>query len=536
MFSGTFRLHSFNLQFPLMTSQNNLEIKGNLSVNPLAELLTEISQVGFDGSLRLANEARKVIVYFNEGKVVFAVSNLKQHRLAKLILSKSNLDKQNLAQNLTGANDLEIAKNLTEKGILSKAEIDALFTRQISEILQTVLNWQEGEWIFSPFARIKETVQQKVEVHNLLMEYARELPKENVIKHFISLTESFGVRPSMPAHVNLLPKESFVLSRFENSFIKVEEVKVLSGLSDAETLQILYSLWLGGFLYRQNWKAAFNDRKISDILSAKLSLRKEEEDLPIPEPQNATPTETVKPEKEKAKPVEPIFSLEDYLNQTEKATNHYETLGVALQAATADIKKAYFAFAKQFHPDFYHRNTEPELHHRIQNAFTKVAQAYDVLRVESTREVYDFKLRKELANSENLKSDKSSTETVDPSTQAKYASESFEHGFTLLMEERYDESVPYLGRAVHLAGDNARYHAFYGKALSFDEKQRYKAEAEIQLAIKLDPNNSIHRIILAEFFIHYGLPKRAEGELKRLLAIEPGNQEALALLDRLRQK
>lgn len=528
-----------------MSSQNNLEIKGSLSVNPFAELLTEIAQVGFDGSLRAANETKKAIVYFSAGNVVYAVSNLKQHRLAELILTEKSVHKPNLAQNLSGANDFEIGKNLSEKGIFSKAEIDALFSRQITEILKTVLRWKAGEWIFSPLARVKENIQHKVDAHNLLIDYGRSLPNEVVVKCFRSFTESFGLRPATPVHVNLLPKESFVLSRFEDSFIKVEEVKALSGLSDAETLQVLYTLWLGGFLYRQNWNAAFTDRKISDILSARLSLKKEDAFQPKNESRTeksgvASPSPVVKetaPTKaEKPEASEPRISLDEYLNQTEKAANHYETLGVALKAATADIKRAYFAFAKQFHPDLFYKSAAPELHQRIQNAFTKVAQAYETLRVEDTREVYDYKLRKEADFSENLKTDKASAETVDLQAQARQAAENFEHGFTLLTEEYYDEALPFLARAVHLAGDNARYRAFYGKALSFDEKQRYKAEAELQSAIKLDSNNAVYRIILAEFFIQYGLLKRAEGELKRLLAIAPDNREASALLDSLRQK
>ena len=52
----------------------------------------------------------------------------------------------------------------------------------------------------------------------------------------------------------------------------------------------------------------------------------------------------------------------------------------------------------------------------------------------------------------------------------------------------------------------------------------------MQTAIKLDPNNPIYRLILAEFFIQVRLPKRAEGELNRLLKIFPSNREAQALL------
>jgi hypothetical protein len=56
----------------------------------------------------------------------------------------------------------------------------------------------------------------------------------------------------------------------------------------------------------------------------------------------------------------------------------------------------------------------------------------------------------------------------------------------------------------------------------------------MQMAIKLDPNEPSFRIMLAEFFIQVNLRKRAEGELNRLLAIFPSNQEAKRLLQGLK--
>ncbi len=102
------------------------------------------------------------------------------------------------------------------------------------------------------------------------------------------------------------------------------------------------------------------------------------------------------------------------------------------------------------------------------------------------------------------------------------------------MDENSEAALPFLARAVHFAQDNARYRAYQGKALSFDDKQRHKAEAELQTAVRLDAENADFRLMLAEFFIQIGFPKRAEGELNRLLAIFPSNREAKALLDSLK--
>ena len=94
-----------------------------------------------------------------------------------------------------------------------------------------------------------------------------------------------------------------------------------------------------------------------------------------------------------------------------------------------------------------------------------------------------------------------------------------------------EEALPFLARAAYYAPQNARYHAYYGKALSADENQRHKAENALSTAIRLEPQNESFRLMLAEFFIRYKLMKRAEGELTRLLAISPDNKQARTLLD-----
>jgi tetratricopeptide (TPR) repeat protein len=127
-------------------------------------------------------------------------------------------------------------------------------------------------------------------------------------------------------------------------------------------------------------------------------------------------------------------------------------------------------------------------------------------------------------------------ESGDAVVNSDRAAEDFERGFSLLMDNKWEAAVPFFARATHFEPRNARYHAFFGKALSGDETQRHKAEGELQTAIKLEPDNPSYRMMLAEFFVRNKLMKRAEGELNRLLTAFPDNKEALALLDSLQAK
>ncbi|MGI8467194.1 MAG: J domain-containing protein [Pyrinomonadaceae bacterium] len=525
-----------------MTSQKNLEIKGNLRINPFAELLSEICEIKPSGSFRLSFETNKIIVYLSDGKVVFAISNARRHRLFEMLLRENKI----LQNQITGfpnfTNDLELGAHLKDKNIVSEAEINRLFSAQIEEILKIVFEWSSGEWIFSPHSRIKENIRFEADAPRLLLEYARNLPDETIAQRLKNPHETFGAKPFVSENAGLLPPEAFVLSRFEKSFLPVQEIKNLSGLPDSSTLRIIYTLWLGGFLFRQNWQAAFSERKIAELTSARLSLKKEFNEpsekenpvkfAPIAPPIIAVP---VSPEAVSNNLKKAELSLDAYLGQVENAANLYEILNVAPETDSMEIKLRYFALAKQFHPDMFHQEKNSVLLQRIQSAFAQTAQAYDTLKDAESRKVYDYKLNKNLVGQKPKNvSDGASVNSGNP--QDEFAGESFEQGFSLLMENEYEEALPLLGRAAQLAPNNAKYHAYYGKALSADETQRYKADIELQTAIRLEPQNITYRLISAEFYIQYGLFKRAEGELKRLLTIFPNQPEALALLGSLAKK
>ncbi|MGI9037124.1 MAG: DUF4388 domain-containing protein [Pyrinomonadaceae bacterium] len=525
-----------------MTSQTNLEIKGNLKSHSVAELLREISETRLHGSFRFSFETSKIIVYLNEGKVVYAVSNARRHRLFEILLRENKLTQNQLVNFPNFTRDLEFGADLINKNIVSESEIGALISRQIEDILKSVFEWSVGEWIFSPQSRIKENIRFEADVPKLLLEFARNLPDAAIAERLKNSRETFGAKPFVSADVQLFPQEAFVLSRFEKSFLPVTEIKILSGLPETATLRILYALWLGGFLFRQNWQPAFSERKITELSSVKLSLKKESSETTEKEksaaPESAAQSPIVKksaPETVSNNSRRTEISLDDYLGQVENAANLYEVLNVPTDADLKEIKLRYFALARQFHPDMFHQEKDSALVQRIQNAFALTAQAYDTLKEPEARKVYDYKLNKNLIGQKPK--NVSDAESPDSgSRQEEFAKESFEQGFSLLMEDEYAEALPLLARAAQLAPNNAKYHAYYGKALSADETQRYKADTELQTAIRLEPQNVAYRLVSAEFYIQYGLFKRAEGELKRLLTIAPNHAEASALLDSLAEK
>ncbi|MFZ1702269.1 MAG: J domain-containing protein [Pyrinomonadaceae bacterium] len=516
-----------------MTPQSELELQGNFLMHPFAELVAEIAQSRLHGSLRTSDKDKKCVVYFKSGEIVFAVSNARTSRLFDIMLERNKLGKEDLAKIPNFANDFEFAAFLKEKNYLSKNEIDQLFVEQIEAIVVDLLTWAAGDWAFTSLARIRDGLHYGVNTTRLLLDYGRTMAVDTMLSRFRSLDEQYSLTTEMTVGETLSPEEAFVLSRANDGQLTAEDLVNLAGMSEARALHVIYTLWLGGFLVRNDWQPAFPIEAVAHMRHAKLELRQEAK-IPnaptasIPE-EKATEPDAV-PGTEK--PAAPVITLEEYLKRVEESQTHYDILGVDTKTESGELKQAYFLLAKMFHPDRYHSEGGEKLK-RIQNAFTMLAQAHESLKNPESRELYDYRMRKEIAEREKHEAEGT---TGSVSLQTEQAAENFERGFNLLIENASEAAIPFLARAVHYAPQNARYHAYYGKALSFDEKKRHKAESEMQAALKLDANNPTYRILLAEFFIQYNLLKRAEGELNRLLSIFPSNREAQELLDSLKAK
>ena len=519
-----------------MTLQNNLDLKGTLQKHPFAELIVEIVQAKLSGSLRLSSEKKKDIIYFRDGAVVYAVSNAREQRLFSVLLNRKKIDQKTLAKFRNLANDLELAAELEEKGIFTKDEIHELIALQIESIIIDALSWPKGEWNFSPLTRLREDLIYKFDVYKVLIDYARCLASQEVYQRFRSVQEAFYRDPRPASRALLQPHEQYALDQFNGAQMTIEDLRPNCSLPESAMLQSLYVLWLGGMLVRRDWNAAFSATKIGQILAARVSLIKVAENLAKKgievEVEVKAEAVSAEPEAETSEPAklpEPDISLEDYLHRVENAETLYDVLGVSDKVKLGDIKKAYFAMAKLFHPDRFHREAGVKLR-SIQIAFTEIAHAYETLKSSESRENYDFKMRKELEYRDKRRAAGKAEENSPEDRQAEQGLGSFEQAMDALNEEEFAAAAGHMSRAVHYSPQNALYHAYFGYALSKLEKQHHKAETSLQTAVKLDPKNTKVRMMLVEFFVDMKMAKRAEGELTRFLELVPDNKEAIKML------
>lgn len=510
-------------------------MKGRLSEHPLAELIRETSDAGLSGAFHLAREQVKALVYFRRGHIVLAATNLRSHRLQILLARWGEVSPERLyAVGGENASDEQIARALVSSGALTKEKLEKMRERQSGEALRAPMLWTEGEWIFNPNARAKanEGGHAPINLDSALLEAARRLPEELVSVKLREAGQRFSRAENFSDDLALTPEEAFIMSRMDAP-ASISELTLVTGLGDVALKRALYALHLSGVV---RMEGGYPRALSADYVASALAKQSEEAEVETPaQAMKARATETAKED------ANAPLDVEAFIKQAQSAT-HYETLAVTRSASPEDIKRSYYALAKRFHPDLFKREADANLQARIEEAFSRIARAYEVLKNTNTRAAYDLKLLQQKSQrgpsqtqpTQRQPAQDKRTETgerrngssAEPREQAE---SSYLEGVAALGRGEFEEAVRLLSHSASLQPGVARYRAFYGRALMHNRRTRRMAEAELQAAVSLEPRNADYRVMLAEMYHEVGLRNRALSELEQALSLSPMHAAARRL-------
>ena len=486
---------------------------GQLSEQPLAELMREISAKSLGGRLRLERERVKVVAYFDAGHFRYAAANVRTLRLREYLLKNNQVSEKDLTQFNDRVSDTDLVKVLCAQKLLTESAAEQMQTRQAMDVLRLALLWTEGTWQFESKPRLDDTPQLEIDLRSLLLNAGRRLPAQFAATRFRDPSELLTPVGEPLVQQNLLPTEVFLLSRLDRAMV-LRDLISIGGTSEEETLGIVYALALAGLVKREHWKSAFGD---------------------------APPTALVEAQKEApaTRDVD-LNEIESFLLRVKNAGSYYELLGVEQEAGAESLKTVYYQLARRYHPDRF-RKHHALLVPRLESAFARITQAYDTLRDDSLRANYNSKLQARKKAQRLVDSaPKATPETVAARvdeigvSKAERAAAQFKDALAALELGERKVALGLLASAASAVPSEPRYRAFYGQLLAGNERTRRAAEAELHAAIKLDPNNAEYRVMLAELYRDLGLKLRAKGEAERAVAAEPNNQKARELLRSLK--
>jgi curved DNA-binding protein CbpA len=191
----------------------------------------------------------------------------------------------------------------------------------------------------------------------------------------------------------------------------------------------------------------------------------------------------------------------------------YHALGVASTDGTDEIRRAYYALARAYHPDKFRNDAMKE---KAEQVFGRITEAYATLSNHESRNRYDG----ELATHKHDGAQDRASDTTD------LARENFRRGRDEVDRGRFAEALPFLMHACEQDPNKSEYFEYLGAAQARNPRTRKQAEESLLKAIALSPTNAGAYVHLAGLYERAGAAERAKEMYRQALEWDPDNPAA----------
>jgi Flp pilus assembly protein TadD len=210
--------------------------------------------------------------------------------------------------------------------------------------------------------------------------------------------------------------------------------------------------------------------------------------------------------------------------------DHFALIGVTIDAAAAEVRDAYFALARQLHPDRLAASGVRDQSRDAQRLFAQINAAFGVLSNPKKRAEYVAMLQsggEEAAAAEQAQAEALASKLLG-------AEEHFRRGEMALRRDQLDRALVEFQEAVALNPAEGEHHALLGWvtfALAPDKAVvRAPAKAMLDKAVELAPRSPTPHLYLGRIARLEGRDADAMAAFQKALAIAPGHTEAASEL------
>lgn len=236
-------------------------IKGNLELQSSACILLTVFLHRFSGRLEIFQDDEKKSLFFENGNITFAASNIPDDRLGDILLSENKISQRQYDESVE---ELKKGKKrqgsiLVQRGYLSMHELIHAIRHQIKKILFSIFLWKKGQFIFYLTEKpIKESVTLRENTLRLLKTYINEgaFDEEWLTQGISSVRSIFYYNTNMEEdllNLSLTPYEMKICQ-----FLSEEE-KTLEQLCDWSDLEPIDTVKSFHFLIEKKLVCAKND-------------------------------------------------------------------------------------------------------------------------------------------------------------------------------------------------------------------------------------------------------------------------------------
>jgi len=476
-------------------------MQGRLLPGSLPTLLRDIYASRRTGTLRLAQGREHCALRFVKGHIVYGAASAQSLHMGEVMVAEGLLSPENLerATQIVRDEHKRLGEALTSLGVVDEELLEEFLAIHVRTILVHAFSWKDGEYAFDeqdPEQQLEYDFPLKLSTGEVIMEAARRVEDHASVLFSLGSLERIVLPSANPLvrfqRISLTPIDGFVQSRVDGTSCLREIVEITP--LDAEAVQkSLFALLATGLLELAPERPKLETRSTAQVLRQEL--------------------------------------LDTHARLA--GSNHFERLGVGLDATDTEIKAAFLRLAKRYHPDVHHDPALADLRDKIEALFEGLGEAHRVLSDPRARQAY-----RALIDPKAAAEPPAQAEIVSEAVQSVDATQLFQTAEDRFQEGRYWEAVALLGETVKVARGLLlrRARVLLARTYLMHPDTEKQAEKELQAVLQEDPENVDAHFYLGKVYKRGGLTARARTMLTKVLELRPSHREALAELDGLGPK
>jgi curved DNA-binding protein CbpA len=469
---------------------------GDIKNMTVARLFQDFRVEKKSGTLVLSRDKETKKFHFRNGEIIYAASNLDEDQLGPALVSSGVITQEQHATAADAARSTgkPLGAMLVERGYLAPKDLVEGAKQQVAKIIASVLPWLDGKFsVDNQSLPLGEVIPLQLSTSSLLLSGMDKLDWKVVRKSLPPLKTVVAPSKDGSAYqqgIELDSGQRTVLA-FINGSRTIEEICALSEMGDFTTLKALYALFA---------------LRLVDVSSAKAA---EQAQTGAAASAAQTDSDDIVVTKDMILHALDSLDLQDY----------YEMLDIGRSATPLEIKKAYFRYAKRYHPDRHTDSEVSELKEQLGTLFMHITEAYNILSKEETRDTYNLGLGRGIKRYRR-------TEDVAPTkqdTQKTTAITQFNEGLKQFKAQNFWGAEEAFSWASRLDPANADYVFHHGLALARIPRRRHDAEALFRKALQIAPSKIDFYLELGNFYAKNGLKAKALATFNDALRREPGS-------------
>lgn len=471
------------------------ETAGAIGFLSVPELLRDLLARKATGQLVAYRDETVKKVFFKNGFILFATSNLASDRLGDILLARGTITRDQYEESASQvlATGRKQGTILVQIGALAPKDLFRGLIAQVRDIVVSLCGWDRGNWRFlEGLATQEEIVSLRLHPAGLIFEGLA----------LIAADERWG---------GVWDPLRFELHPAADAPSSIEQ------LDAPDAAQRLFSLVEQGRSPLEMARLIDRDERDTAALLYGLALLGLVETRPRPAaqaPAQAPAAAAEPPDAEGRALRQKIASLMAHLS----SLSYYQLLAVTPESDVDTIKRSYIALAKEYHPDRFFRPEFEDLQEAVNMIFMRISEAYTTLQNSAARAEYD---REVLQLTVPVSREKAAA------AESSLARDQFAKGLSLLNAGDVWSGIQALRWAVNLAPQNPRYHTWLGVALMRTKKRLHEAEEHCKTAIALDYNNAQYYVHLGQVYRTGHLFDKAKKQFETALRLDPKHPGAL---------